>query len=217
MSPSTTTLTIIVRSQQLLGKNFASIYQPAATENLIITHLRGRKLTMDTERNAVKKETQPKKPENETHSRNKNFARATKHSNLNRLTKEKGIVINDTESPKKLVKASIVVHPNPDEAVRPELRSGVHEEASKVRIDPKILESAKGGQEFKKIQDAEIKVLSFRKKKNKIVSDLMTSLAKRYERLKKIPKELGIHLALPVPAPEQASSQLSGKKGKSWN
>ncbi|GJR04624.1 hypothetical protein Tco_0790244 [Tanacetum coccineum] len=92
---------------------------------------------------------------------------------------------------------------------KPELIKVVHEEASKVRIDPKILESAKGGQEFKKIQDAEIKGKSGM---NQIVSDLMTSLAKRYERLKKIPKELGIHLALPVPAPEQASSQLLGKK-----
>ncbi|GJX24198.1 hypothetical protein Tco_0228643, partial [Tanacetum coccineum] len=100
------------------------------------------------------------------------------------------------------------------EISKPELIKVVHEEALKVRIDPKILESAKGSQEFKKIQDAEIKVLSFKKKKNKNVSDLMTSLAKRYERLKKIPKELGIQSALPVPAPEQASSQLSGKKRK---
>ncbi|GKC25751.1 hypothetical protein Tco_1027901 [Tanacetum coccineum] len=44
------------------------------------------------------------------------------------------------------------------------------------------------------------------KKKNSIVKDLMTSLIKRYERLKKIPEELGIQYALPVPVPEQASS-----------
>nr|GEW36763.1 hypothetical protein [Tanacetum cinerariifolium] len=33
----------------------------------------------------------------------------------------------------------------------------VHEEASKARINPKTLKSAKGGQEFKKIQDAKMK------------------------------------------------------------
>ncbi|GJR03614.1 hypothetical protein Tco_0526598 [Tanacetum coccineum] len=42
-----------------------------------------------------------------------------------------------------------------------------------------------------------------KKKKNTIVKDLMTSLGKRYERLKKIPGELGIHSALPAPVPEQ--------------
>ncbi|GKD23616.1 hypothetical protein Tco_1225319 [Tanacetum coccineum] len=44
------------------------------------------------------------------------------------------------------------------------------------------------------------------KKKNSIVKDLMTSLGKRYERLKKILKELGIQSALHGPIPEQASS-----------
>ncbi|GJZ52343.1 hypothetical protein Tco_0606858 [Tanacetum coccineum] len=43
-------------------------------------------------------------------------------------------------------------------------------------------------------------------KKNFVVKDLMTSLSKRYERLKKIHKELGIQSALPAPVPEQASS-----------
>ncbi|GJY51625.1 hypothetical protein Tco_0442472 [Tanacetum coccineum] len=42
----------------------------------------------------------------------------------------------------------------------------------------------------------------------------MTSVGKRYERLKKIPKELGIQSALPALAPEQASSQFSGRKRK---
>nr|GEX22720.1 retrovirus-related Pol polyprotein from transposon TNT 1-94 [Tanacetum cinerariifolium] len=49
-------------------------------------------------------------------------------------------------------------------------------------------------------------------KKNKIVSKLMTSLGKRYECLKKIPKELVIQSALL--APEQAQSQSSGRKRK---
>ncbi|GJS23662.1 hypothetical protein Tco_0452294 [Tanacetum coccineum] len=52
------------------------------------------------------------------------------------------------------------------------------------------------------------------KKKNSIVKDLMTSLSKRYERLKKIPKELGIPFALPAPVPEQASFQTLGRKRK---
>ncbi|GJU31560.1 hypothetical protein Tco_1175149 [Tanacetum coccineum] len=52
------------------------------------------------------------------------------------------------------------------------------------------------------------------KKKNAVVKDLMNSLSQRYERLKKIPKELRIHSALPAPAPEQASSRSSGRKRK---
>ncbi|GJU42005.1 hypothetical protein Tco_1194962 [Tanacetum coccineum] len=52
------------------------------------------------------------------------------------------------------------------------------------------------------------------KKKNTIVKDLMTFLGKRYERLKKIPEELGIQSALPVPVPEQAPSESSVRKRK---
>nr|GEV10073.1 retrovirus-related Pol polyprotein from transposon TNT 1-94 [Tanacetum cinerariifolium] len=52
------------------------------------------------------------------------------------------------------------------------------------------------------------------KKKNAVVHDLMNSLSRRYERIRKILEELGIKLALPAPAPEQASSQSSRKKGK---
>ncbi|GJS93238.1 hypothetical protein Tco_0800206 [Tanacetum coccineum] len=51
-----------------------------------------------------------------------------------------------------------------------------------------------------------------KKKKNSVVKDLMISLSKIYERLKKIPNELGIQSALPAPVPEQASSQTSGRK-----
>ncbi|GKF78177.1 hypothetical protein Tco_0230647 [Tanacetum coccineum] len=43
---------------------------------------------------------------------------------------------------------------------KPELIRVVHEEEAKASVDPKILASAKGGQEFRKIQDAEIKVLN---------------------------------------------------------
>ncbi|GJV39180.1 hypothetical protein Tco_1417620 [Tanacetum coccineum] len=52
------------------------------------------------------------------------------------------------------------------------------------------------------------------KKKNFIVKDFMTSLSKRYERLKKISEELGIQSALPTQVPKQASSQTSGRKRK---
>ncbi|GJT67765.1 hypothetical protein Tco_1019245 [Tanacetum coccineum] len=52
------------------------------------------------------------------------------------------------------------------------------------------------------------------KKKNAAVHDLMNSLSRRYERIIKIPEELGIKSALPGPAPEQASSQSSRKKRK---
>ncbi|GKG51590.1 hypothetical protein Tco_0541974, partial [Tanacetum coccineum] len=45
------------------------------------------------------------------------------------------------------------------------------------------------------------------KKKNTIVKDMMTSLGKRYERLKKIPEELGIQSALLDPVPEKDQSQ----------
>ncbi|GKA27760.1 hypothetical protein Tco_0713928 [Tanacetum coccineum] len=152
-----------------------------------------------------------------------------------------------------LVKASIVVRPDPDELIRvpyeihgkmcqltndeiqthldkeekikkaaeeakllamikPELIKVVHEEASNVEIDPKVLASAKGGQEFKKIQDLDDLAPITKKKKNKIVGILMISLGKRYERLKKIPGELGIQSALSAPA--QTQSQSSGKKRK---
>ncbi|GJY76832.1 hypothetical protein Tco_0481948 [Tanacetum coccineum] len=60
------------------------------------------------------------------------------------------------------------------------------------------------------------------KKKNTVVQDLMNSLSRRYERIRKIPEELGIKSALPAPAPapalapapEQASSKSLRKKRK---
>ncbi|GKF36392.1 hypothetical protein Tco_0113150, partial [Tanacetum coccineum] len=47
-----------------------------------------------------------------------------------------------------------------------------------------------------------------------VVKDLMNSLSRKYERLRKIPKELGIQSTLPAPAPEQDSSQTSRRKRK---
>nr|GEY29076.1 hypothetical protein [Tanacetum cinerariifolium] len=52
------------------------------------------------------------------------------------------------------------------------------------------------------------------KKKNVVVKDLMNSLSRRYERIKKNPKELGIPSAFPAPTPEQASSKSSRRKRK---
>nr|GEY75229.1 hypothetical protein [Tanacetum cinerariifolium] len=56
--------------------------------------------------------------------------------------------------------------------------------------------------------------LIIEKKKNSSVKDLMTSLGKRYERLKKIPKELRIQSALPALVPGQVASQFSRRKRK---
>ncbi|GJZ13904.1 hypothetical protein Tco_0549134 [Tanacetum coccineum] len=56
--------------------------------------------------------------------------------------------------------------------------------------------------------------LIIQKKKNFVVKDLMVSLSKRYERLKKIPEEYGIQSALPAPIPEQPSSQTLRRKRK---
>ncbi|GJW83301.1 hypothetical protein Tco_0156446 [Tanacetum coccineum] len=76
----------------------------------------------------------------------------------------KGIATGDEESPKKSMSASIVVRQDPDEPIRiPYEIHGkanlVHEEAEKAGIDPKIIKSAKGGEQFKKIYVAEHQVL----------------------------------------------------------
>nr|GEX10856.1 hypothetical protein [Tanacetum cinerariifolium] len=139
---------------------------------------------------------------------------------------------------------------------KPELIKVVNEVASEARVDPKDLQSSKGGQEFIKKQDAKIKVhnrehleklkkarelrkkridqyrwttTSRRKpetiidilihpntkpvaitKKNKVVVELMTSVSKKYDRMKVNPREIGINPTLP--APEQISSPSSGRK-----
>ncbi|GJX29412.1 hypothetical protein Tco_0237491, partial [Tanacetum coccineum] len=158
----------------------------------------------------------------------------------------KGIARYTNESPPKLVKASTKVCSDPDTPEKaaqeakllalskPELIKVVTKVATKVGADPKTLQSSKGGQEFIKIQDPEIKVHNrehmeklkkarelrkkmikqyrwtttsrrnpktiidilihanikpiaitiIPKKKNKVVGDLMTSLGKKYDRLK---------------------------------
>ncbi|GJY29094.1 putative reverse transcriptase domain-containing protein [Tanacetum coccineum] len=102
----------------------------------------------------------------------------------------------------------------------------VQEEAEKIGLDPKKIISAKAGEKFKKAHDAEHQVLKrehsqkakrameLRMKRNSIVKDLMTSLGKRYERLKTMPEELGIQSDLPAPVPGQAVSQYSRRKRK---
>ncbi|GJR38594.1 hypothetical protein Tco_1214278 [Tanacetum coccineum] len=87
-----------------------------------------------------------------------------------KLNRGKGIASYIDESPRMLVKASSKVHLNPNapkaakeakllEMNKSELIKVVHGEAAKARVDPKILASVKGGYKFRKIQDAEIKVL----------------------------------------------------------
>nr|GEU75360.1 retrovirus-related Pol polyprotein from transposon TNT 1-94 [Tanacetum cinerariifolium] len=180
------------------------------------------------------------------------------------IDKGKGITTESEDDPsKKLMHASTIICPNPDELIRvefmnngkivyfteqeiqeywdkeekmkkaaeetkllamsrPEVIKIVHEEAKKLRIDPKEAISTKHGETFKKAQDAEHDVLKREhskkvqsgKEKNSVVKDLMISLSRRYERLKKIPEELGIQSALPAAILEQVSSQTSGRKRK---
>ncbi|GKB62197.1 hypothetical protein Tco_0918383 [Tanacetum coccineum] len=86
--------------------------------------------------------------------------------------RRKGKVTNDVESPPKLVKALSKAHLDKEEKLENAKREAkllvmnksglikfVHDEAAKAGVDPKILASAKGDQKFRKIQEAEIKVL----------------------------------------------------------
>ncbi|GJS40478.1 hypothetical protein Tco_0565521 [Tanacetum coccineum] len=123
---------------------------------------------------------------------------------LQSLIKEKGKATNTNESPKNLVNASTEVRPdldapmlipfeiNAEEKVsqeakmlalsKPDLIKVVHEEATKAGVDTKALASKKGGQK------------------------------KKYDRLKVIPKELGINPTLH--AHGQILSLTLGRKRK---
>nr|GEZ28564.1 retrovirus-related Pol polyprotein from transposon TNT 1-94 [Tanacetum cinerariifolium] len=78
---------------------------------------------------------------------------------------------------------------------KPEVIKVVQEEAEKIRLDPKKIANTKAD-ELREI---------IPKKKNTVVQDLMTSLSRMYERIRKILEELGIKSALPAPDPEQSS------------
>nr|GEU60531.1 reverse transcriptase domain-containing protein [Tanacetum cinerariifolium] len=73
------------------------------------------------------------------------------------LKSDKGndIARDTDESPQKLVKASTKVRPDPDTLVLIPFKIN----ATKAEVDPKSLQSSKGGQEFIKKLDAEMKVL----------------------------------------------------------
>ncbi|GJV85709.1 retrovirus-related pol polyprotein from transposon TNT 1-94, partial [Tanacetum coccineum] len=94
---------------------------------------------------------------------------------------------------------------------KPEVIKVVLEEAEKIILYPKKITSAKAGEKFKKAQDAEHQVL-----KREHTEKTFCLWCIWYERIRKIPEELGIKSALldPVPAPEQASSKSSRKKRK---
>nr|GEV23822.1 probable methionine--tRNA ligase [Tanacetum cinerariifolium] len=90
-----------------------------------------------------------------------------------KLTKRmrKWIATDEVKEPtKKLVHASNVIRPDPDESVRvPYMINGkmnevikvVKEEAEMIGLDPKIIVSAKAGEKFKKAQDALHQVLKY--------------------------------------------------------
>ncbi|GJW16371.1 hypothetical protein Tco_0020504 [Tanacetum coccineum] len=90
---------------------------------------------------------------------------------------------------------------------KPEVVKVVHEEAEKLEL---ILKELPMQRKYNFDELREIIPI----KKNVVVKDLMNSLSRRYERIKKIPKELGIQSALPAPILEQASSKSLGRKRK---
>ncbi|GJV76335.1 hypothetical protein Tco_1507919 [Tanacetum coccineum] len=153
---------------------------------------------------------------------------------IKRIDKGKGIATKDQPDVQpKLVKASSIDRINKVaeegrlfEMNKPEVIKVVHEEAKNIGINPKTIISAKAGTMTKRNFEVHnpFRFADFRlteldelgpiigKKKNSIVKDLMASFSKRYERLKKIPKELGIQSALLTPL--QAQSQSSGRNRK---
>nr|GEX06577.1 hypothetical protein [Tanacetum cinerariifolium] len=94
---------------------------------------------------------------------------------------------------------------------QPEMVKVVRKEAAKIGIDPERITSLKESGNITKLDEL-MEIIP--KKKNMVVKDLMNSLRKRYERIKKIPKELGIQSALPAPILEQASSKSLRRKRK---
>ncbi|GKA12382.1 hypothetical protein Tco_0691928 [Tanacetum coccineum] len=135
--------------------------------------------------------------------------------------REKGIARDTDESPRKLMPASKEVRQDTDTPV-------VQEEATKDRVDPKILARKKGVcrgtdkrnfdvhkpfrfTDFGITKWDELREIIPRKK-NKVVEDLMNSLSKKYEKLRATTEELGIRSSLPEP--RKVLSLTSGRKRK---
>nr|GEW79342.1 hypothetical protein [Tanacetum cinerariifolium] len=132
----------------------------------------------------------------------------------------------ETSTPKELIKKAV------EQArllaiTKPKVVKVVRKEAKKIRIDPERITNAKESltkEHLTSIIPFLLVILGITEldelreiisnKKNMVVKDLMNSLSRRYERIKKIPEELGIQSALPAPILEQASSKSSGRKRK---
>nr|GEU85338.1 hypothetical protein [Tanacetum cinerariifolium] len=110
---------------------------------------------------------------------------------------------------------------------KPKVVKVVRKEAKMIEINPERITSAKEGTNrrnfevynpfafsaFGRTKLDELREI-IPKKKNIVVKDLMKSLSKRYERIKKVHDELGIQSTLPALVPEQAPSQVLGRKRK---
>nr|GEU45197.1 hypothetical protein [Tanacetum cinerariifolium] len=103
---------------------------------------------------------------------------------------------------------------------KPELFKVVHEEVTKAGVDPKHLDNDRRNfdvhnpfnfGDFKVTKLDELGPI-IQKKKNKVVGELVTSLGKRYDRQKVIPKEPEINPTLHVPG--QVLSLTSRRKRK---
>ncbi|GKA62504.1 hypothetical protein Tco_0762023 [Tanacetum coccineum] len=160
------------------------------------------------------------------------------HATL-RIDKGKGIATeSDVDPSKRIVPASTIIRPDPDEPVRKVVEEAKllamsrPEDAEHEVLKREHSKKVKRLTELNRRRDEEYMNNDIRnfdihqpfrfsdfeiteldelgpirqKKKNSVVKDLMTSLSKRYERLKKVPEELGIQSALPALVPEQASS-----------
>ncbi|GJT63690.1 hypothetical protein Tco_1015170 [Tanacetum coccineum] len=117
---------------------------------------------------------------------------------------------------------------------KPKVIKVVQKDAQKIGLDPNKIVSAKAGEKKYKFENymwtinnrlkpetiTDIKIHPKTKPVvitvYRVVQDFMNSLSRRYERIRKIPEELGIKSALPAlaPAPEQASSKSLRKKRK---
>ncbi|GJY44567.1 hypothetical protein Tco_0432780 [Tanacetum coccineum] len=142
-----------------------------------------------------------------------------------RINKGKGIATESDEDPsKRLVPASTIIRPDPDEPVRDkeekikkdaekakllvmsrhEVIKLVQEEAEKIRLNPRKITSAKAGEKFKKAQDSEHEVLKREhSKKVKRLTELNRRRAEEYIELHKHTSSLNLSLmseSIPIPS-----------------